>query len=317
MPRGKAGQTLGRGAIQMGWKTRGGRSYYYQSERVGGRTVSRYVGIGETAQAIAEIRGLERETRVIEEAQARAKREKAERLAKRIARACRRLALVAEAMIEDAGYHRHNRGQWRRRRTMNAPALTAPSGCLPAESMTSLAERDRSGDEAARKEVRGLIAKADKGDKEAARKVAQLMKASPEIAERAYTDLSCVVEASLVRKAFGAEALARAEAAHIKLQELRQELAGPKSTLIERLLAERVALCWLDCNYTECIDVQTTGRSFAQADFNARQRDRSHRRYLSALKALASVRKLPIVAVQVNVGAGASGAREVLTVPSE
>jgi hypothetical protein len=64
-----------------------------------------------------------------------------------------------------------------------------------------------------------------------------------------------------------------------------------------------VVLCWLDCHYQEYRDIKGKDRTYHQADFEARQRDRAHKRYLSALKALAAVRKLPIVAVQVNMGA--------------
>ena len=289
----------------MGWKTRGGRSYFYQSERQGGRVVSRYVGSGEVASLMAELGAIDRERREIERMDRRASGSRPSGSPSRIARACRKLTVAAEAILEGSGYHRHHRGQWRRRRTMSAPASAAPAGDIAAESLPALAERYRSGDEAARKEVRGMLAKADKGDKDAAWKVGQLMRAAAEIAERTGRDIAYAVEPRMIRRAFGEKALATAEGVRLKLRSFA-ELAGPTPSAVERLLAERVALCWLDCHYAEYMEIAaTSGRSFAQADFTAHQRNRAHRRYLSALKALAAVRKLPIVAVQVNMGSDA------------
>lgn len=289
----------------MGWKTRGGRAYFYQSERVGTRVVSRYVGSGETACLLAKLEAIERQKREIKTFDLRAQREWVERLADRIARACRTLTVAAEAIIEESGYHRHHRGPWRRRRTMSVEALPAPAGGTVAESLPPLAERYRSGDQAAWDEVRKMLAKAEKGDEDAARTVGRLMRDAPEIVERTSCDIGHAVEVRMIRLAFGEKALATAEAVRLKLQALRAELAGPNPSAVERLLAERVALCWLDCHYAEYREVAAEPTTFKQADFTARQRDRAHRRYLASLKALASVRKLPIVAIQVNMGAGA------------
>ena len=83
---------------------------------------------------------------------------------------------------------------------------------------------------------------------------------------------------------------------------LREELAGPNTSAVQRLLAERAALWRFDCYLADTLDIQSSGGTIGQAELSLRRRDHADRRNVSALKALAAVRKLPIVAVQVNVG---------------
>lgn len=84
--------------------------------------------------------------------------------------------------------------------------------------------------------------------------------------------------------------------------EIETKLLGPNPSQIERLLAGRVALCWLEANYFDARAGRQGGsQSVQQAEFDLKQQDRAHRRYLSALKAFAEVRRLLIPAVQVNI----------------
>src|SRR5205085_2151017 len=87
-----------------------------------------------------------------------------------------------------------------------------------------------------------------------------------------------------------------------KLELLRAELAGPNPTPLERLLVERVVACWLqvqdaDVRYAQAMKQAT----MAWSEFHQRRMDRAHRRYLSALKTLAQVRKLALPVLQVNI----------------
>jgi len=86
------------------------------------------------------------------------------------------------------------------------------------------------------------------------------------------------------------------------LDRLAAELAGERPTPLERLLAERAALCWLDATTLDVLHASTAGLSLAQAEHAGRARDRAHRRFLAAAKALAQVRKLGLPAVQINIG---------------
>jgi hypothetical protein len=105
----------------MAWETRarGGR-YYTRSRKVGGRVVREYVG-----------RGLVGELAAREDAARRAARETAAEARRRdrlTARALGDLVAGLDALADDltsatlaaAGYHRHDRGAWRRRRGHDA-----------------------------------------------------------------------------------------------------------------------------------------------------------------------------------------------------
>jgi hypothetical protein len=89
----------------MGWEQRGKRKYFYRSRREDGRVVREYVGGGEDLEAAA-------------------KRDEAERAQraelKRIGVILDALRIVIDVLIEDqmiaAGYHRHDRGPWRKKR---------------------------------------------------------------------------------------------------------------------------------------------------------------------------------------------------------
>jgi hypothetical protein len=114
-------------------------------------------------------------------------------------------------------------------------------------------------------------------------------------------DLARQAELSLIHEAAG-ENIAFREALTRKLELLRAELAGPAPTPVERLLAERVAACWLQLHDADIRLAQRGGKlTLAQADYHQRTRDRAHKRYLSAIKTLALVRKMALPVLQVNI----------------
>ena len=263
----------------MPWKTRGGRAYYYESEREGDRVRSRYIGSGETAPlSISQSEVIERDLPQAGGYDRKAKCDKAERFSARIDRACRLLTVTAEAILEADGYHRHHRGPWRRRRTMSVETLPAKSG----QPASELAERYQGGEAEAREEIRAFIDKAEAGDRQAAAQVAKMIQAIPRPADIIAPDIAKVVEERLIRRSYGKDAHASMEAVRYRLASLRQELAGPSPSAVERLLAERAALCWLDCYFADYLAIESKDQSFRQADYNARERDRAHRRQPSS-----------------------------------
>jgi hypothetical protein len=123
----------------MGLVSRGERNYYYRSERIDGRVVTRYCGSGEVALVLDHLgmsmqrdlrrhRGRMRRLEGKFRAQCRAARErlKADRDARReLERGLDRFSRAVRAafglMMRSLGFHQHARGQWRRRREMPKP----------------------------------------------------------------------------------------------------------------------------------------------------------------------------------------------------
>jgi hypothetical protein len=96
-------------------------------------------------------------------------------------------------------------------------------------------------------------------------------------------------------------------AARVHVEELVAELAGEKPSPIERLLAERIALCWLTLHTYELEYECGDSMSSASHAMHQRRITAAQRRYTSALKALADVRRIPVAilaAVKVDVTVG-------------
>ncbi len=102
----------------------------------------------------------------------------------------------------------------------------------------------------------------------------------------------------------GEQNLAVQEIYERKLDAMRQELAGPEASLLERLLAdERIVMCWLHLYYAEAVYTQNIGDlTLRQAEFHQQRITKAHNRYLSSIRTLAQVRHLGVPAIQVNVG---------------
>jgi hypothetical protein len=82
-----------------------------------------------------------------------------------------------------------------------------------------------------------------------------------------------------------------------------KELAGPQPSPLERLLVERIAMCWLHLSYAEALYAQNIQvLSCQQAEHYERRLSKAQARYLSAIRTLAQVRRLGVPAVQVNIG---------------
>ena len=71
-----------------------------------------------------------------------------------------------------------------------------------------------------------------------------------------------------------------------------KEVAGTSPSPLEQLLAERVALCWLQASYYDSLIAQTREYTPAKARILQKQHDAAQRNYLAAVKTLATVRKL-------------------------
>lgn len=106
---------------------------------------------------------------------------------------------------------------------------------------------------------------------------------------REVGDLAIQAQRSLIRVASGHN-LMLGESLERKASDLRKELAGPDASPLERLLADRVVACWLQTSFWDSMQTQ----EFDNGGRNAirRHQDSAHRRFETAAKNLALVRKL-------------------------
>ena len=96
-------------------RERGGL-YYTRSRKEGGRVIREYVGGGVLGELAARMDAEKRRRREEEAAAWREERERLEGLVGLLDEFCEDLEAVTRAALIAAGFRRHKRGEWRRRR---------------------------------------------------------------------------------------------------------------------------------------------------------------------------------------------------------
>jgi hypothetical protein len=271
----------------MGWEERSGRRYYYRKERIGGRVVSRCEGpeSNPITHGWAELLRLKRAHASTLRAVARVEREDLDAADEEVSGWYDLVGALTRFALESAGYHRHDRGRWRKRRMSESTELLPAT--LPADPTDA--------------ELLGVIARARKDDRSALAALLPIAEADPDrLIRLGRGDLAAVAEEHHLRRNLKDDPLGRVAVA-LQMDRLRAELAGPYPSPIERLLADRCVLCWYHVQMLEMCEAKQATLSGSRRVVD--QLDRAHRRYLQALKALAQVRKLALPTVQVNIGA--------------
>jgi hypothetical protein len=100
----------------MAWEQRGNHRYYYRSRKIEGRVVNEYVGGGQAGMLAAREDESRRRTREAEQVALQADRDAFEAAAAAHDAFARSADALMTAALVAAGYHRHDRGQWRKRR---------------------------------------------------------------------------------------------------------------------------------------------------------------------------------------------------------
>jgi hypothetical protein len=105
----------------MGWetRTRGGR-YYTRSQKVDGRVVREYVGGGLAGALAAQDDTARRAHRATERARLAAMGKRDAALVALVAEFDADIESLAHVALYAAGYRRHHRGEWRKRRAQEA-----------------------------------------------------------------------------------------------------------------------------------------------------------------------------------------------------
>ncbi len=103
----------------MGWDKNG--RYYTRSRRVNGRVIREYVGGGAVGELAARMDALGRDKRETDRATQRAEHEKVAAFDDPLDELNELADLLAEAALVAAGFRRHHRGEWRKRRGDHRP----------------------------------------------------------------------------------------------------------------------------------------------------------------------------------------------------
>ena len=117
-------------------------------------------------------------------------------------------------------------------------------------------------------------------------------------------NLARKVEESWLEAMTGRNGLVR-EGFERRMADMRKELLAAGDSPLERLLVERVVACWLQVAHADMAYatlVKADSHTFKQGAYYLDRQDRAHARFLKATKTLATVRRLLVPAVQVNIG---------------
>lgn len=99
----------------MSYEMRGSHRYYYRARKVDGRVVKEYVGHGPGAEATAAQDAAARDDRLAAAEYRRVRRSQLNDLDRVADVAGASIETLLRASLVAAGYHRHHRGEWRRR----------------------------------------------------------------------------------------------------------------------------------------------------------------------------------------------------------
>jgi len=135
-----------------------------------------------------------------------------------------------------------------------------------------------------------LVQRARQGDESVLPELRHFLDARPQLWQH-YGDVAAHAREAWVRVIAGDD-LALREATARKAEDMARELAGPEPTVVERLLAERAVLCWLQLAHADTLAAQSLSQSRQLAVFWAKRQAGAHRRYLTSLAALVTLRRL-------------------------
>jgi hypothetical protein len=135
-----------------------------------------------------------------------------------------------------------------------------------------------------------VVTKADAGDRAALAALRRTLDANPEVWKK-VGDLAGHAEAAWVDLAAGGNRLV-AESLRREADRLRDALRGERPTPAERLLADQVVVSYLEVGYLRAQAAASPGATQGQVKAGLKRLESAQRRYLDAVKALETVRKL-------------------------
>ena len=169
-----------------------------------------------------------------------------------------------------------------------------PAGDSPApDNMSTMSSGELEEEpEKTVEKLHDLLRLAEKGQEDAVPEIRQILTEHPGLAWR-FVDVAHIAEDALIEEMTKEGDLATKELIRCQLEAIREQIAGKNSSALERLLSERVVVTWLEVQLFEALYAQNMRKlTIPQAEHHQKRLDRAHRRHLSAIRALAQMRKL-------------------------
>jgi hypothetical protein len=296
-------------------KRRNGRRYFYSAKRIRGRVVKKYLGGGEFGALIAGMAVMNAIQRRDAEDMRRQSfalvRDRWDGINRGVDSFLTRSYLQFSLFMEAAGYHRPNRGVWRKRwkgRVTESMGASAKAASAVAKADDDV-ERVNVGTLADRDVVRLAIENPDSASLRA-RAMRILTGGTYDPGTHLADDVDVVI------RRFGEDNDAYRALYSAQYRELWREMTGTVSGSaearavppVEKILVDRVIACRFVLVQAE--NARSVSGSLKVSEFQERNIDRAQRRLLSAVKCLAEVKRLGVPqvnvampgAVQVNVG---------------
>ena len=208
----------------MPWETRGGSGQYYtRSKRVGGKIVREYLGSGPGAQAIASLDQAAQEVNAVGRSLARRNEQEWNAAHGAVRAFCKDVESAAREALEEAGYHRHDRGQWRKKRMPRKSKAEIMETLAKQEVLTQdeqdrqLIRRARQDEDVPRWQIQETLGR---------------MKSPPQ------SNLGHVAE-DLIVLLFATDDRVKQECMRREIDAVRKKAAGADPSPLESLLADR------------------------------------------------------------------------------
>jgi hypothetical protein len=263
----------------MAMRTVGAHQSYQQTYRdADGKGRTQYLGCGPVAKALARLAELRRQRRLEIAAELR----EIKSLERAVIEFYNNVRGLSDAWLRSTGHYCHH-GEWRRtgpftRRNMVISEKT--------DETTDAKKQRRQGTS---EEIGEAIEAENQRRKLEAENIAKLKEKYDTFAAGMIIEkiVSKITDDGCRREELGREAAA-----------LGRELAGPAPTAIEKVLAERVMVCRMDVLFCDVLVYCDMGDPIDLLEHYQSRQDRSCRRYLRAIEALARCRKVDATIIQ-------------------
>ncbi len=173
-------------------------------------------------------------------------------------------------------------------------------GCPPEPDRSAMTKEEIEARRETVGRLRELVKKAEKGNKKSVLEIREILQENPGLAWR-YMTPAKLTERLFIDKMSKDKDLAAKELMEHQLAAMREEIAGQSPSPLERLLAERVVLTWLQIQLFESIYASSVFKNMpiAQGNYYQKLLDSIYRRHLSAIRMLAQIRKMG-PSIQIN-----------------